>query len=58
MLPMALLNIVAAAAWRFTPMIGFKWIVSGLIIFVGYYALGQGLTKKGHYTKRTYKFAT
>lgn len=58
MLPLALINIVAAAAWRFTPMLGFKWIVSGLIIFTGYYALGQGLTRKAHYIKRTYRFAT
>ena len=58
MLPMALVNIVAAAAWRFVPMLGFKWCVSALIIFTAYYALGQGLTKKGHYVRRTYKFAT
>lgn len=58
MLPMALINIVAAAAWRFVPMLAFKWTVSAAIIFIGYSALGQGLMKKGHYTKRTYKFAT
>jgi NADH-quinone oxidoreductase subunit H len=58
MLPMALLNIVAAAAWHFVPMLGFKWCVSALIVFLGYYALGQGLTKKGQYTRRTYKFAS
>jgi hypothetical protein len=39
-------------------MLGFKWCASALIVFLGYYALGQGLTKKGHYTRRTYKFAS
>ena len=58
MLPLALINIVAAAAWRFTPMLGFKWIVSGLIVLIGYILLGQGLTRKAQYTKRTYRFAT
>ena len=58
MLPMALLNIVAAAAWRFIPMLGFKWTVSALIVMTGYTALGQALTRKGHYRKRTYSFAT
>jgi NADH-quinone oxidoreductase subunit H len=58
MLPLALINIVAAAAWRFTPMLGFKWLVSATIIGAGYFALGQGLTRKTQYTKRTYRFAT
>lgn len=58
MLPLALINIVAAAAWRFTPMLGFKWLVSAMIIGTGYFVLGQGLTRKTQYTKRTYRFAT
>ncbi len=58
MLPMALLNIVAAAAWRFVPMLGFKWTVSALVVFVGYSLLGQNLFKQGQSVKRTYKFAT
>ena len=58
MLPLSLINIVAAAAWRFTPTLGFKWFVSATIIATGYFALGQGLTRKGQYTKRTYRFAT
>ena len=58
MLPLALINIVAAAAWRFTPILGFKWLFSATIIGTGYFALGQGLTRKTQYTKRTYRFAT
>jgi NADH-quinone oxidoreductase subunit H len=58
MLPMALLNIVAAAAWRFVPMLVFKWTVSAIIVSVGYSLLSHGLAHKGHYVKRIYKFAT
>ena len=58
MLPLTLLNIVAAAAWKFTPFLGFKWIVSATIILVGYLSLGQGLTRKARFSKRTYRFAT
>lgn len=58
MLPLALVNIVAAAAWKFTPMLGFKWLVSATIILIGYVALGQGLMRKAHFVKRTYRFAT
>ena len=58
MLPLTLLNIVSAAAWKFTPFLGFKWIVSATIILVGYLSLGQGLTRKARFSKRTYRFAT
>lgn len=58
MLPLTLINILAAAAWKFTPMLGFKWVVSATIILVGYVALGQGLTRKAHFRKRTYRFAS
>jgi NADH-quinone oxidoreductase subunit H len=58
MLPLALINIVAAAAWRFTPILGFKWLVSTVIILTGYISLGQGLTRKAQFSKRTYRFAT
>ena len=58
MLPLALINIVAAAAWKFTPTLGLKWLVSATIILIGYLALGQGLTRKARFSKRTYRFAT
>ena len=58
MLPLALINIVAAAAWRFTPLIGLKWVVSTGIIITGYVLLGQGLARKARFGKRTYRFAT
>ena len=58
MLPLSLINIVAAAAWKFTPLLAFKWIVSATIVVIGYVALGHGLMKKAQYTRRTYRFAT
>lgn len=58
MLPLALINIVAAAAWKYTPSLAMKWIISAVIILSGYFALGQGLMRKANYTKRTYRFAT
>lgn len=58
MLPLSLINIVAAAAWKFTPLLAFKWIVSATIVVIGYVALGNGLMKKAQYTRRTYRFAT
>ena len=58
MLPLALVNIVAAAAWKFTPILGFKWVVSASIVVLGYALLGQGLTRKARFSKRTYRFAT
>jgi NADH-quinone oxidoreductase subunit H len=58
MLPLSLINIVAAAAWKFTPLLAFKWIVSATIVVIGYVALGNGLMRKAQYTRRTYRFAT
>jgi NADH-quinone oxidoreductase subunit H len=58
MLPLALINIVAAAAWKFTPILGFKWVVSTTLILAGYITLGQGLMRKANFSKRTYRFAT
>ncbi len=57
MLPLSLINIVAAAFWKFvvSPV---NWLVSGGIIVTAYFALGLGLMKKAHFQKRTYKYAS
>ena len=57
MLPLTLINIVAAATWHFV-MSPFNWILSGSILVLAYYTLGRGLYQGGNYIKRTYKFAT
>lgn len=58
MLPLALTNVVAAAAWRFTPMLVFKYIVSAAIVFVAYSLLGEALMRNANFGKREYRFAS
>ena len=57
MLPMALINIVAAAAWHFVPAGASRWIVCATIIVGPYLLLGRGLIGKGKLAKRVYRFA-
>ena len=57
MLPMALINIVAAAAWHFVPAGASRWIVCATIIVGPYLLLGRGLVGKGKLAKRVYRFA-
>lgn len=58
MLPLALINIVSAAAWHYGSNVIMKWVLSAAIIFIPYWLLGKGLAMKGHYGPRTYKFAS
>jgi NADH-quinone oxidoreductase subunit H len=57
MLPMALLNIVCAAVWKF--MVGGweRWLVCTLLIVVPYVLLGRALAEGKKLEKRTYRFA-
>ncbi len=57
MLPMALVNIVAAGAWRFLGGGLARWLVCALIIVVPYVALGRALAGNNKLTRRTYRFA-
>jgi NADH-quinone oxidoreductase subunit H len=57
MLPMTLVNILAAAAWHFLGGGGVAWIVSALIIVIPYLVLGRGLSQRASYGKRTYRYA-
>ena len=58
MLPMALINIVAAAAWRFATPVLLKWLLATAIIVLPYFLLGRALARKHAYGPRTYQFAT
>jgi NADH-quinone oxidoreductase subunit H len=58
MLPLALTNIVAAAAWRFVPTLALKWIASGGIIMIAYLLLGEAMARKARVGKRVYRFAS
>jgi NADH-quinone oxidoreductase subunit H len=58
MLPMALINIVAAAVWHFMGS-GFPgWIVCALMIGLPYFILGRGLSRRANLGPRTYRYAT
>ena len=58
MLPMALLNLVTAGAWRFLPHGIMRWIVCSLLVVkIPYVLLGRGLTQGWKMEKRVYRFA-
>jgi len=63
MLPMSLLNLLAAAAWHFTATWNFigagpgRWLLCAAMIAVPYVLLGRALTGGKKWTRRTYRFA-
>jgi NADH-quinone oxidoreductase subunit H len=57
MLPLALVNIVAAGLWHFLGAGPLRWLVSAALIFGAYLVLGRGLMHKQKLGKRTYRFA-
>ena len=57
MLPMALINIVAAGAWHFLRGRAVGWLVCSMIILVPYALLGRGLLSRGHVARRVYRYA-
>jgi NADH-quinone oxidoreductase subunit H len=57
MLPMALVNILAAAVWHFMPPGWTRWLVCSCLIIVPYLLLGRALTIDRNIERRTYRFA-
>jgi NADH-quinone oxidoreductase subunit H len=57
MLPMALINILAAGLWRFLPFGLERWVVCSAIILVPYVLLGRVLMGERRFAKRTYRYA-
>jgi NADH-quinone oxidoreductase subunit H len=57
MLPMALVNVVAAGLWHFMSPGMPRWLVCGALIVGTYVLLGHGLQNKTKFAKRTYHFA-
>jgi NADH-quinone oxidoreductase subunit H len=57
MIPMALINVVAAAVWHFMGPGLARWAVCGLVLAVPYIALGHGLMTNKKLGRRTYRFA-
>jgi len=56
MLPMALVNILAAGIWRFTPGIT-RWIVCTTLVAGSYVLLARGLAAHSSVAKRKYRYA-
>jgi NADH-quinone oxidoreductase subunit H len=57
MIPMVLINLVAAALWHFIEGALIRWLVCGAIVVCAYLLLGRGLAQGKQITKRTYRFA-
>jgi NADH-quinone oxidoreductase subunit H len=56
MLPMALLNILAAGLWRFVPPGLVRWLVCSLLVAGAYVGLGRALFERQGVAKRTYRY--
>src|ERR1041385_1077058 len=57
MLPMVLMNLVAAALWHFMQPGLARWIVSGTLVVAPYLLLGRGLFENKNLVKRVYRYA-
>jgi NADH-quinone oxidoreductase subunit H len=57
MLPMALLNIFAAAAWKFFPSGAIRWFGCALFLAAAFVLLVRGLKRGGDVHARQYRFA-
>lgn len=57
MLPLALVNILAAGVWHYMAADWQRWLVTAAIVAGAYVALGRGLMKNQKLGKRTYHFA-
>ena len=57
MLPMALVVVVSAGAWRFMPQGVTRWLISTAFLSVAYVWLAHGVESRNKIAKRTYRFA-
>lgn len=57
MIPMSLVNLVAAACWHYAPAGFVRWYVSGAIVVGTFWMLSKGLLTGRRVVKRVYQFA-
>jgi NADH-quinone oxidoreductase subunit H len=57
MLPMALVVVVTAGAWRFLPEGLIRWSITVVVLAVAYVLLARGIDTGNKVAKRTYRFA-
>ena len=58
MLPMALVNLLAASLWHFIPNLAVRWVVCSALVVGAYVLLGRGLMEKRNWAKRIYRYAS
>jgi NADH-quinone oxidoreductase subunit H len=56
-LPMSLLNLLVAAAWRFMGDGLLRWVVCSAILLGAYVVVGRSEMKRRHYGPRSYRYA-
>jgi NADH-quinone oxidoreductase subunit H len=57
MLPMTLLNLLVAGAWRFLGDGWARWIVCSVVLVLAYVLLGRTLMRRQHLGARSYRYA-
>jgi len=57
MLPLAVFNLVNAAAWRYMPPGFSRWLVCGTLVLAPYPLLGSALSENRNLTRRVYRYA-
>jgi NADH-quinone oxidoreductase subunit H len=57
MLPMALINVLVAGIWHFTPPGMIRWFISAILVAGPYVVLVRGLVEHSRIAKRTYRYA-
>jgi NADH-quinone oxidoreductase subunit H len=57
MLPMALINVLVAGIWHFTPPGMTRWFISAILVAGPYVVLVRGLVEHSRIAKRTYRYA-
>ncbi len=57
MLPVALINILAAGIWHFMPAGAARWVVCAVLVLGSYAFLGLSLLQHRQIAKRTYRYA-
>jgi NADH-quinone oxidoreductase subunit H len=57
MLPLSLINLLAAGLWRFLPEGPTRWAFCSLLLAAAYVGLGRSLAQRRNLGRRTYRFA-
>ena len=57
MLPMSLLNLLVAGAWRFMDDSWLRWVVCSVVLLLAYVLLGRVLMRHQHLAARSYRYA-